>query len=117
MNSLGRYPLVLLSFAVPILAFAQYTTENIIDLVGNINDILSYLILPLAAVATIIFIWGVVTYIWAAADEANREKGKQRIIYGLVGLFILVAFWGIVNILINTFGMDTSTPVLPELPS
>ena len=29
-------------------------------------------------------------------------------IYGIIGLFVMVSFWGIVNILKNTFELDTS---------
>ena len=28
-------------------------------------------------------------------------------IYGIIGLFVMISFWGIVNILINTFELDT----------
>ena len=36
-----------------------------------------------------------------------RNKGKNIMIYGIIGLFVMVSFWGIVNILINTFELDT----------
>lgn len=67
------------------------------------------------ALASIIFIWGVVTYITAAGDEEKRKKGQQRIMYGLIGLFVLVAFWGIVNVVVNTLGLSTTPPTPPEI--
>ena len=33
---------------------------------------------------------------------------KNLMIYGIIGLFVMISFWGIVNILVNTFELNTS---------
>ena len=40
--------------------------------------------------------------------KKKRTKMKNTMIYGIIGLFVMISFWGIVNILINTFELDTS---------
>jgi len=45
-------------------------------------------------------------------DEEKIKEGKQFIIFGLIGLFIMVAVWGIIASLQGTFGLGTE-PVPP----
>jgi hypothetical protein len=39
------------------------------------------------------------------ASEEKRDSGRQRVIYGVIGLFAMISIWGFVNILMNTFGV------------
>ena len=68
----------------------------------------------LFAVALLIFIWGVVKFLIVNADEeAKRSQGKQFIIWGLIGLTVMVAVWGLVRIVGGSLGFNTT--VIPEL--
>jgi len=58
----------------------------------------------------------VVQYITAGGDEEKRKAGRNTMLYGIIGLFVMVAVWGLVNVLISTFGLDTAVPVVPGLP-
>ncbi|MBI2038708.1 MAG: hypothetical protein HYT22_00275 [Candidatus Niyogibacteria bacterium] len=53
----------------------------------------------MVAVAGLVFLWGVVEFIAKADNETARAKGKQHIIWGLVGLTIMFTVWGLVRIL------------------
>lgn len=80
--------------------------------IGVLNGLIPLLFL----VATVVFLWGIVQFISAADNKEKREDGKQFIIYGLIGLFIMVAIWGLVNVLLGTFfGAGIENP--PGLPS
>lgn len=60
-------------------------------------------IIPLLyALAFIMFLVGIVRYFFFGGDEA-REKGKQLIIWGLIGFFVIFSVWGIVKLLLTTF--------------
>ena len=72
-----------------------------------VRDILDQVVILLIALAVVFFLYGVMKYIGSADDEENRKKGKSIMIYGIIGLFVMVSFWGIVNILIITFELDT----------
>ena len=72
------------------------------DLINKITEgILNPLIALLYAIAVTVFLWGVVEFIWNAGNEEKRTTGKQHIIWGLVGLLIMSAVWGIMAIIKN----------------
>jgi amino acid transporter len=78
------------------------------NLFSIVMGILSQAVIILVAFAVIFFLYGILKYITAGDDEEKRTKMKNVMIYGIVGLFVMVSFWGIVNILINTFQLDTT---------
>ncbi|MBI2628059.1 MAG: hypothetical protein HYW71_01320 [Candidatus Niyogibacteria bacterium] len=95
---------------------ANFTSLNtfkdfICKAIGILKDIIPVLIL----LATVIFLWGVIQFILAADNEKEREEKKQFIIYGLIGLFVIVAVWGLVNVLLYTF-FGANPPGLPLGP-
>lgn len=71
-----------------------------------ITEIVNPFILLLMGVAAVYFLWGVVETIMYAGDPAKREQGRSHMIWGIVGLVIMVGVYGILNILLNTFGID-----------
>lgn len=71
-------------------------------IITTIQNILNSIIPVLVALGVVYFVWGVVQYFIADAEEA-KKTGKDRIIYGVIGLAIIVSLWGIVNLITNTF--------------
>lgn len=74
---------------------------------GNVvNPIISNIVYPLIellfGVAILIFVYGVIQMIIHGGDADAREKGKSMIIYGSIGLFIMVSAWGIIYLVSNT---------------
>ncbi len=86
---------------------------DIFSLLALLIEILNYIIPFLIAVAVVIFLVGVVKYISAAGDEEKRKSGRETMMWGIVGLFVMVAVWGLVNIIWNTFDLDTTAPPSP----
>ena len=113
--------------ALPMVAFAQNQTTGC-DVVGvgtgsgtlqgmlcTIGGLLQTLIPILIVLGVIYFIWGVISYV-IAGDEEAKTKGRDRMIYGIIGLFVIVAVWGLVHILGTTFGVtNETTPALPAV--
>ncbi|MFA5783204.1 MAG: hypothetical protein WC868_13130 [Bacteroidales bacterium] len=87
------------------------TIQGIICKAGNILDTLIPILVVLGVVY---FIWGVITY-FIGSDEEAKKKGRDKIIYGLIGLIVIVAMWGLVGIVINTFdvGVGGGGPPIP----
>lgn len=52
--------------------------------------------------AIILFIYGVIQYV-VAKEDASKDKGRSYMIYSIIGLFAIVAVWGLVQVLVNTF--------------
>ena len=48
------------------------------------------------------FVWGVVQYVIAGGEEA-KKKGKDHVIFGIIGLAVIVSLFGLVNIVVKTF--------------
>lgn len=72
------------------------------SLLRNIaSSIVNPLVTLMIAVAVVFFIYGVVEFISAANNEEARTKGRQHMVWGVIGLFIMVSVWGIMNILNN----------------
>lgn len=88
-------------------------------LVTMLEDVvlfIDYVLVPLVfALALIAFLWGIFNYFIAGgADEEKRSTGKTFMIWGFVGFFVMVSVWGIVNLLVGTFGFGGQTrPALP----
>ncbi len=87
-----------------------YTTLE--SILCKIGDLLSTVVPILIALGVVYFVWGVITYV-IASDEEAKSAGRNRVIYG-----IIVAVWGLVKILTNTFGIPTTGQdiTLPTTP-
>jgi hypothetical protein len=91
--------------------------NTILGTAALIIRIIDGILVPLIfAVAFIVFIWGVFNYFIAgAADEEKRKKGKDFVMYGIIGFFLMISVWGIVNIFVRTFGFNSQArPSLPQ---
>lgn len=85
--------------------------SNSQDVIKNtIAPIVTYIVNPamdlLIAAAVALFIWGVVELIMSGDEAEGRKKGQMHILFGIVGLFIIVAVWGIIRLVANTLGVD-----------
>jgi hypothetical protein len=65
------------------------------------------------AIATVLFVYGVFEFIRGADNPDVRKQGQQHMLWGLVGLAIMVSVFTIIRILVNTLGADVPT-VLPR---
>ena len=87
------------------------------DVIEIISDILGSIVPIIFALALLFFLWGLAKFILSAGDESARKEGRNIMIWGIIALFIMVSVWGLVNLLVETFGVeDTSIPDLPEVP-
>ena len=104
-------------FLAPALALAQETGSGTIGgILVIVRQIIEAFIPIIFGLAFIVFLWGMYKYI-SAADEGGKEEGRNLIIYGIIGLFVMLAAWGLVNVLTNTFDLDTATPTdIPGVP-
>ncbi len=84
------------------------TTQNVGDLLCRLGNIINSIIPFLIAVGVIIFVWGVVAYV-IGSDEEAKTKGRDRMIYGIIGLAVIASLWGLVNVVISTFNLDNSS--------
>jgi len=79
---------------------------------ASIGTIVLYL---LVALAVIFIVWNVVRYFIGGKEGESRGPAGLNILWGLIGLFVIISLWGLVNILLNTFGTNQNiTNKLPQ---
>ena len=94
--------------------------HTIQDLLRTIRDILNSAIPFIVGLAIFVIIWGIFNYIAHGAEEEKRAEGKKFILFGIIGVFIMLSVWGLVNILLSTFTLENTIdagaiPRVPEL--
>ncbi len=68
--------------------------------------ILNPLLTLMFLVALAVFFWGIVQFISNSdASGTVREDGKRNILYGIIGMFIMVSAFGIIRVILLTFGI------------
>lgn len=84
--------------------------DSIDDLLFRVN---AKLINPLIEIGFIIamvfFLWGVMEFIRGAQNPEQRTTGQKHMLWGVVGLFIMFSVFGIINLLLTTFGITGAT--------
>ncbi|MCK6462293.1 MAG: hypothetical protein L6Q29_00500 [Candidatus Pacebacteria bacterium] len=98
---------------LPLAAGAVSSLDDLIDLTG---DILNKIVPLIIAIAVIILLIAIIGYIRAGEDEEKRKNYHNLIIYAIIGLFVMVSVWGLVNILEGTFNLDNDLPDIDVLP-
>ena len=69
-----------------------------------IVQIINPVIVILVTLALVVFIWGIVQMIYSANNEEIRTQGKRHLLWGLVGLFIMLTVKGLLAIIQNFWG-------------
>ena len=98
---LARQALVVyVALATPLLALAQ---SNSVGSVRTLIDRLLALVNPLIALlfgfAVLGFVRGIAVFLWWAENEEKRKESKKFMVWGLVGMFVMTGFWGIIFII------------------
>lgn len=78
--------------------------QNLIDKIVTI--IVDPLILLIFSAGFVVFLWGLVEFMRNVESESARETGKQHMLWGLIGMFIMIAVQGILSIALDTFDIN-----------
>lgn len=79
---------------------ASQIMNKVVDL------IIDPLILLVFAAGFFLFMWGLVKFLWNSREGEINDDGKQHMLWGVVGMLIMVSVYGILTILTSTFGID-----------
>jgi hypothetical protein len=90
---------------VPVLALAQGSPEPgaITSYIDAFRAIINAAIPFLVAIAVLAILYGLAVYAFSAGDEGAQDKGRRIMVTGVIILFVMVAIWGFVNILLEFF--------------
>lgn len=101
----------------PFVAGAQIAqgAGTVSGLIAFLKDFLSTATVLILAAAVVYFLWNVFGYVMSAGDPEERAKKQSGIIWGVVGIAVMVSIWGLVNFLTSSAKLDTTTRTAPSL--
>jgi hypothetical protein len=68
--------------------------------------VLNPIILLVFVIAFLVFMIGILQFVNSASDDNQRKDSKKRIMYGLLGMFIMFSAYGIISLILSTFGIS-----------
>lgn len=82
-------------------------TAEAFEFVARFNEVILYpVIILLTGIAFLVFLYGCLIYITHAENSSAREEGRNHIIYSLIGMFVMLVAFAILQIAANTFGLE-----------
>lgn len=76
------------------------------DFVANVKtEIINPIIGLLVGVALVYFLYGVYESLIDPYKPVSVEKGKRHMLWGVIGLFIMIAVMGIANVIADTINV------------
>lgn len=80
------------------------TAQELVDKITSM--VFQPLALLLFSVGFLVFIYGLVEFMYDPSNSSRQTTGKQHMIYGTIGLLIMVSIWGIVHLVTDTLGLQ-----------
>lgn len=94
-------------------ACTQFADNGVMGVVNCLKSVFAVLINLMVAASVVVIVWGAFKMIY---NEEGRDEAKKTIYYGVIGLFVMISIWGLVNILDNTFKLSRSGPTtMPQI--
>lgn len=80
--------------------------QLVTKLVDLIIDPLIYL---LFTAGFFFFMFGLVKFLWNLRGGEVANDGKQHMLWGLIGMFVMMSAFAIISLIMNTFGINSQT--------
>ena len=94
------------------LFFTNIAYASVDSVIHSVNElIINPLIVFLFALALVYFLFGVFTFISNQENEEKKTSGKKHMIWGIIGITIMLAVWTLLHIILDTFNI---TGIKPE---
>ncbi len=102
-----------LLLSVPMIASALTTgplrgTEGLIRKAGSLVTTATVIV---AALALLVFFFGLVKFLMKAGDEKAVAEGKRLMIWGTIALFVMVSIWGLVRFIGSELNIDDNKDI------
>lgn len=92
--------------ALLLIPFVGHAQTSLKSLTASIVTFVNTSVVPLLyAIAFLVFLVGMVRFFFIEGEEA-RQKGKQLMLWGIIGFVVMFSVWGIVNLLLATIGVS-----------
>ena len=83
---------------------AQIAAQGFLD---KINEVILFpLITLMMAIALLVFLYGAFEYVKGASNDGEREKGRRHLLYGIIGMLVMLSAVAILYIAAGTFDLQ-----------
>ncbi|PIR83699.1 hypothetical protein COU18_03430 [Candidatus Kaiserbacteria bacterium CG10_big_fil_rev_8_21_14_0_10_51_14] len=80
--------------------------NSVSDVMGKfVTYIIDPAILLIFSAGFFLFLWGLVEFMWKLNAGGENDEGKKHMLWGVIGMFIMVSVYGILSLIINTFDL------------
>ena len=100
-----------LSIITPAVSFAAL--KGIKDLLTTAKDLINMVIPIVFGIALIFFFWGVAQFILHSGKQEELEQGKQKMLWGIIALFVIVSIYGILAFMSSATGIAPGGSLTP----
>ena len=95
-----------LLFSIVPVAYADVDT-----LVKRVNKfVINPILVLLFAAALMYFLYGLFEFLSNTGSEEKRTIGKEHMLWGIIGMFIMMSVFAIMQIIMNTLGVTGIDP-------
>lgn len=110
------------TLALPLSALAAFDPDGgaFGNLLKNILVFTNDILIPfIIGIGFLVFVWGMFQYFIAGgANDEAKEKGKSLMIYATLGFVLIIVFWGVINLLTSSTGIDEAASfIMPVVPT
>jgi len=85
------------------------------ELILAYGDVIVLTTQLVAAIGLLYFMWGLAVFIFRSGDPKSHEEGRNKMIWGLLTLFVMFSVWGLVSFVRQAVGVELYIPQ-PSLP-
>jgi hypothetical protein len=81
------------------------STQNVQAIaIKIVNTIIDPLMALLIGVGLVVFMWGVVEFLWSVGADVGdaKERGKKHMLWGIIGMAVMACAYGILALIANT---------------
>ena len=73
------------------------------ELVDLFVDLIRSAVTVLIGLGLVIFLWGVVMFIYKSGSPKAHTYGREMLVWGLIAMFVMVSVWGILGLAQTSF--------------
>lgn len=85
--------------------------DTVSSIIGRFETyIVDPVLLILFAGGFFFFVYGLVEFLITMNQGGEKNEGKEHMIWGVVGMLIMVSVYGIISLLDNTFDLQIGNP-------
>ena len=113
-----KYIVLAIVAVSPFVTFAAGPLSGLRDLIKAVGGLINLLIPIVFGLAMIYFFWGGAQFILNSGEEKTRNEGKQKMLWGIIVLFVMFSIYGIIRTIGDSIGIrvQTGVPTGQDIP-